>query len=1201
MKNKTIQPNLRQIISIHLLVWLMSVGFVFGQTQGERKLELIVQTGHTGFVDSVVFSPDGKLVASASWDKTIKLWNVETGKEIKSLIGHTSLVGSIAFSPDGKNLASESLDNSIKLWNVETGKEVKSFAGYNESFHSIAFSPDGKILASGSSDKTVKLWDVETGEEIKSLKGHTSEVWTVAFSPDRKLLASGSHDNIIKLWNSMTGEEAKSLIGHTDSIRSIAFSPDGKTLASGSDDNSIKLWNVAKGEEIKSLNGHNGRVESVSFSPDGKILASGSLDGIKLWNVESGQEIKSLKGHTNWVHSVAFSPNGKFLASAGGYDKTVKLWNVETGLEIISLKGHTSKTYSVRFSPDGRTLVLGDSENNIKLWNIESNQEIKSFIGHTDSVWSVAFSPDEKTIASGSSDDTIKLWNVKSGQEIKSLNGHTDYVLSVAFSPDGKILASGSADETIKLWNVATGKEFKSLIGHTFYVRSVAFSPDGKILASGSYDKTIKLWNVETGQEIKSLNGLSSEVIEVVFSPDGKILASESMDGNIQLWNTTSGQLLKSYQRGQPNTAKEVFVIVPDFYKKSESNPVTSDGNFQIKRSEKDSLDLVEFKTGKLLASLIALDETDWVIITPDGRFDASEGAQKLMHYAYGLEVINLEQLKEMYYEPGLLQKLLGFSKEKLRSIVPLKDVKLYPEIVGQNFDEKSGKLNIKLKNRGGGIGKTEVFVNDKRVVEDARDEKLKKNPNIALDGVVDLTVDLPVSAFVKGAKNEIKVITSNFLKEIGKGNIQSRGTAVFYLDQNKAETELPNLYAIVGGVSDYDGEQLDLNFAAKDAEDFSNALRLGANRLFCPQQTPDCLNKINITTLSTARESPQEQPTKENFKKAFAEIAKKAKPEDILVVYLSGHGITLGTDTDTYFYLTKEARSASKDDLAKTFQTAAISNAELTDWLTPNDKNPNDIWVNTGKQVIILDTCAAGNFAENDWKKDKDLSGDQIRAMDFLSGKTGTFILMGSAANRPSYEANRYNQGLLTFALLEGMKGSALQPATGNIDVGLLFDYATNRVPNLAKEMSLDQNPIIKRPSGNPFVFGQMTDDDKSKINLPKLKPMLLRPRFGSGEENDDPLNLVAELRKRFDAESSYETMKRGGKGEPVLIYVDDDSFPGAVRVTGTYTVEGENVRVKAFLRQDGKTIANFEVAAAKEKIADEIMNAVRTELTKN
>lgn len=188
-----------------------------------------------------------------------------------------------------------------------------------------------------------------------------------------------------------------------------------------------------------------------------------------------------------------------------------------------------------------------------------------------------------------------------------------------------------------------------------------------------------------------------------------------------------------------------------------------------------------------------------------------------------------------------------------------------------------------------------------------------------------------------------------------------------------------------------------------------------------------------------------------------------------------------------------------------------------------------------------------------------------------------------------------------MTYALLEGIKGFALQKATNNVDVRLLFDYAEKRVPELAKDMNLDQRPIIKQPSGNTFLIGQMTDAEKTKINLPQPKPLLLRPLLTNPETGDDDLKLIPELRKRFDAESSYEVMQRSGKGEPALIYIDDDSFPGAVRVTGTYTIEGDKVRVKAFLRRDGNTIATLpEIIAPKDKILDELLTVVRAELTK-
>ncbi|MCA2957525.1 hypothetical protein, partial [Microcystis sp. M010S1] len=320
-----------------------------------RKSERNRLEGHDNSVLSVNFSPDGKTLVSGSDDKTIKLWNVETGKEIRTLYGHDNSVTSVNFSPDGKTLVSGSDDNTIKLWNVETGQEIRTLYGHDSYVSSVNFSPDGKTLVSGSYDKTIKLWDVETGQEIRTLYGHDNFVYSVNFSPDGKTLVSGSNDKTIKLWNVETGQEIRTFKGHDSYVYSVNFSPDGKTLVSGSNDKTIKLWNVETGQEIRTLYGHDSYVWSVNFSPDGKTLVSGSNDKtIKLWNVETGQEIRTLKGHDSSVYSVNFSPDGKTLVS-GSYDKTIKLWDVETGQEIRTLYGHDSYVWSVNFSPDGKT------------------------------------------------------------------------------------------------------------------------------------------------------------------------------------------------------------------------------------------------------------------------------------------------------------------------------------------------------------------------------------------------------------------------------------------------------------------------------------------------------------------------------------------------------------------------------------------------------------------------------------------------------------------------------------------------------------------------------------------------------------------------------------------------------------------------------------------------------------------------------
>ncbi|MBD2211403.1 serine/threonine protein kinase [Nostoc linckia FACHB-104] len=292
-----------------------------------------ILTGYSNSVISIAISPDGKTLASGSYDETIELWNIQlwniaTGKQIRTFT-NSGFVFSIAISPDGKTLASGGWETTIQLWNLATGEQIRTLTGHSDFVNSVAISPDGNTLVSGSSDKTIKLWNLATGELIGTLSEHSNQVSSVAISRDGNTLVSGSSDKTIKLWNLATGKEIRNLTGHSGFVRSVAISPDGKTLASGSSDKTIKLWNLATGKEIRTLTGHSDSVNSVAISPDGKTLASGSDDNtIKLWNLATGEEIRTLTGHTATVRSVAFNPGSKTLVSSS-FDKTIKIWRLK--------------------------------------------------------------------------------------------------------------------------------------------------------------------------------------------------------------------------------------------------------------------------------------------------------------------------------------------------------------------------------------------------------------------------------------------------------------------------------------------------------------------------------------------------------------------------------------------------------------------------------------------------------------------------------------------------------------------------------------------------------------------------------------------------------------------------------------------------------------------------------------------------------
>ncbi|HKX27545.1 MAG TPA: hypothetical protein VJ302_07630 [Blastocatellia bacterium] len=319
------------------------------RAQGAKEPQIWIDRVHSGSVYRVAVSPNGKTLASTHNDSTIRLWEVGTGRLIRSFVGHTGHVPVVVFSPDGTVLAGASPDQTLKLWNVESGKFIRAFTGHRDSVTSVAFSPNGKLLVSGSQDQTIKLWEAGTGRLVRSFEGHHSYVQSVAFSPDGKTIASGSFDQTLKLWEAGTGRLIRTFEGHNGWVQSVAFSLDGKMLASGSPDKTVKLWEVETGSLVNSIGNHDSSLYgSVAFSPDRKTLALSGYSGtIEFWEAATGHQIRSLKDHRESVSSVAFSPDGKLLAS-GSYDGSIKIWDSATGdlrASLVYLKDGNWITY----------------------------------------------------------------------------------------------------------------------------------------------------------------------------------------------------------------------------------------------------------------------------------------------------------------------------------------------------------------------------------------------------------------------------------------------------------------------------------------------------------------------------------------------------------------------------------------------------------------------------------------------------------------------------------------------------------------------------------------------------------------------------------------------------------------------------------------------------------------------------------------
>ncbi|RCJ29266.1 hypothetical protein A6770_22720 [Nostoc minutum NIES-26] len=501
--------------------------------------EILTLKGFNEPVVDVSFSPDGQTIATASKDGTAKLWSRE-GKFLLTLNQHKGAIWSVSFSSDGQTIATAGDDNKVTLWALD-GHPLKTLEGHSGRIYSVSFSRDGKI-ATASKDKTVKLWNAQ-GNLIATLNQHQASVFCVSFSPDGQILASSSSDKTVILWDMNKKTRQAKLLRHADKVRSVVFSPDGQTIATASDDGTVKLWRSRDRLLLATLTGHKGPVNSVSFNPQGNILASAGDDKtVKLWQLNDW--LTTFAGHSEPIYSVDISPKGNVIATASG-DKTVKLWNLQ-GQELKTLKGHTLTVASVSFSPDGNLIATGSNDKTVRRWNLQGQEITPPFTGHTQDVTSISFSPDGNTIASASFDGTVKLWS-REGKLLKNLQGERTPISSVDFSPDGKMIAYAGRYGKVQLWN-SNGTSLRTWKADDISVHNILFSPDSKLIATSVEDNnTVKLWHLD-GRLLNTLRGHTAGIWGLDFSLDNQMIATASDDGTVKIW-TREGMLITTMIR----------------------------------------------------------------------------------------------------------------------------------------------------------------------------------------------------------------------------------------------------------------------------------------------------------------------------------------------------------------------------------------------------------------------------------------------------------------------------------------------------------------------------------------------------------------------------------------------------------------------------------------------------------------------------
>ncbi|MFH6982306.1 caspase family protein [Marinoscillum luteum] len=1160
-----------------------------------QDTELIIPLGHTRRVVDMAVSPGQQWMASIDGSTEVKLWDYVSGRELYHL-HHQQSVNAISYHPQAQWLASGDDGGQLILWS-DHGLKRWTIQAHDEKIKQVRFTSGGDTLVTASAGQ-IGIWNAASGSQIAQWSSPVESIESISVMENYLIIGGGQGE--LALIHIITGEVINQQKVSEARIGSICSDQSGAFLGTDAGE-LIKLdWKTFGITKSAPFSLRNYRVVSVPIQNLVYACGRDANENVKVFDAKTLQalplsfEIETDKNSEAFKFGLrAMTIAADTLLLMADYQQVIRTYDLKNKLWTSPIfKGTAAAVYDLAVNRTENQLAIASGHGSIKVIDLTGTQSDMILTGSELGTRAIDFHPVNPVIAAYGMDEQIRVVNLISREEIFTLKAKGEYSTTpITFDPTGKYILrkSSNSDFDFYQFKSKTPKNLKVKDGQQY-----EFSPDGRRLVfqtpSGLsiYDpislKVIKEIPLKEIQDISiSAQGLTAALLrddqtihifdkdyqktstltipveghsdKIYWSPDGKYLigirnstkrGESGPDFSIKIIDVRDGQVTSTLKGHAGFTNSIAFV------------------NGHLLSSAVDGkINIWDLNNAQnpLKGSVVPLDDDQYVITTPKGLFDATPRAMDQLHYVKGGKIVALSQMKSAYYEPHLLSKLLGLNAEPVRTSADLSGVSLYPELSLDHPLKNNGKLGINLSNSGGGIGRVIIMINGKEVSSDVRAASVTNEASVEID--YDIT-NHPFLYNDRVNKVSIKAYNSD-------GTLSSEEKSLYIFGEEK-NTVTPRLFAIIAGSSDYAGEALDLKYAAKDATDLANAIGLSAQEYLGAENT-------HITLLTTDQEEAF-WPTKENIKSAFESYSKQAKANDVLLVYLSGHGVNQGGENSDFYYLTCTAESGDMNN-SLTRENSAIASSEFTEYIKS---------VSALKQILIIDACHSGRLASSLATSRSAMSSTQIRALERMKDRTGLFVLAGSAADAVSYETTLFGQGLLTYSLLFGMKGAALHE-DGFVDVMDLFQFAANKVPELAEEIGGIQRPEIRMPEdGKSFDIGKLSESSREKIAIKAPKPVYVHSRFQDESSIYDRLGVsdlmdskLVELSKSKDAP---------------IVFVDDKSFSGATIISGRYTESGDLIRARVSLIKKGTEPKEVNLEAVNiDQLTEQIVELLKVD----